>query len=230
MFFYEKSLTKPPQCDTISVFLKGCDILTPEQIKMIAEIIGFLVMVVSVISLNCKSMSRLVILQCIANALVVCQYSIRGEISSSGVCAVGAAQTLIIYFFARKEKKVPVYLTLLFTVAALSFPIVSAVTRGSFDPVSDLLPMIASVTFNVAMVQSSSSISRILMFINATIWLILNCINPSLSLIVTYIVLDTSNIVGMVRLDRAEWKAFFVRIFGKKADTPENNEKTKKNI
>lgn len=208
--------------------------MTPEQIKLISEILGVFVLLVSIASLNCKSMSLLVIFQCAANVFVVCQYAIRGEISSSGVCAVGAVETLIIYLLSRKGKKLPVCLTVVFTAIALAFPVASVLMENrEFNFVSDLFPMIAAVLFNIAMVQSRSSVSRVLMFMNAFLWLLLNIVNPSVSLIITYVVLEVFNVVGIVRLDRADWRAFFSRIFGKgenKELYSEISEKTEENL
>ena len=91
-----------------------------------AEIIGYVAMVFVIISTQVKNMNYLVIFQCLANATSVLQYAVRGEMSASGVCVVGAVQTLVIFFFNRKKRDLPVYLIAAFlTVGIVSFVIKS---------------------------------------------------------------------------------------------------------
>ena len=70
------------------------------------EAVGFLMLIVSIISMQLKKMEYVVILQSAANVLVVVQYGMRGELSASGICALGAIETLILFFINKKGNNV----------------------------------------------------------------------------------------------------------------------------
>ena len=184
------------------------------ELVITIDILGYAMLLMSILSMQVKRMQYMVILQSIANALVVVQYAMRGELSASGVCALGALETLLLFFFNKKGWRIPLWFTLSFITAGLGVSTLMIVING-FNGITDILPMIAVVLFNVAMVQSHSSISRILMLINSSIWLTLNIISFDQSTVIAYSVLTAMAVVGIVRLDRKEWCAFFHRLYAK---------------
>ena len=189
--------------------------MTESQLAIIIEILGYLVLFTALVSMQTKKMAYLVIWQCMSNVFVVTQFMLRGEFSAMGVCVIGAVETLIIFLFDRKEKKFPIYLTVVFTLLSITVASVVVFMKGSFDLVSDSIPMLASVLFNIAMATTRSSVARILMMLNSSLWLLLNVINFNLSLAITYSILVAMTIVGIIRLDRKEWKSFFAKILKK---------------
>ena len=181
-----------------------------------------------------KKMQYLVIFQCVSNLFVVMQYLLRLEFSAMGICTLGAILTLIIFFYDREGKKVPKPLILVFIVSGIAVTVAVTLMNGSFKPKSDIVPLVAWIVFCLAMMQSRGWIARVLMMINGSLWLIHNLINFDLSLAITYIVLVLTSLIGIVRLDRAEWRAFFARIFGERAKnggkTEKISEKSEENV
>ena len=160
-------------------------------------------------------MQYVVILQSAANVLVVVQYGMRGELSASGVCALGAIETLILFFINKKGKRVPWYFTAGFIIAGVALSVTMMVING-FRGFGDIIPLISVFTFNFAMVQSRSHVARLLMFINTALWLVLNIVVYNQSLFISYTVLLVMALVGIIRLDLGEWRAFFKKLGAEK--------------
>ena len=198
-----------------------------EKMEIAVEAVGYLMLLLSILSMQVKKMQYVVILQSVANLLVVLQFAMRNELSASGVCAIGAVETLALFFINKKGARIPMWFTALFISLGLGVSVVMIVING-FKGVTDVLPMIAVVVFNIAMVQKRSYVSRILMIFNSAIWLSLNIISFDLSLVISYSVLILMAAVGIVRLDRGEWRALFVRLFSKNEQISE--EKTEENV
>ena len=160
-------------------------------------------------------MEYIVIFQSLANVLVVVQYAMRGELSASGICALAAVETLILFFINKKGKRVPWLFTAGFITAGVTISVITIVLNG-FQGIGDVIPLIAIFTFNFAMVQSRAHVSRIIMFVNTSLWLILNVVNFNTSLCISYIVLLTMTVVGIIRLDLGQWRAFFKKLGAEK--------------
>ena len=179
--------------------------------EIVISILGYLVLLTALVSMQVKKMEYLVIFQCVSNALVVAQYLLRGEVTAMGICTLGTVFTLVAFFYNRLDKKVPVYLTAVFAFLGVAVTLVIALVKNSFNPLSDIVPLLAWIVFTVAMMQSKSWIARALMTTNSLLWLTHNIINFDLSLIITYSVLVLFALVGIIRLDRREWRSLFVK-------------------
>lgn len=185
------------------------------QLDLIIEILGYLVLVTALVSMQIKKMQYLVIWQCMSNVFVVLQLGLRGELSASGVCILGAIETFLIFLFNKREESFPRSLTVLFSIASINVALLVIYINGTFSIVSDLVPIAAAIVFNIAMATTRSSVARLLMLFNSMLWLLLNVIQFSPSLVITYSVLVVTTVVGIVRLDRADWGVFFKKVFGK---------------
>ncbi len=194
------------------------------SLDIIIFILGCAVLLTALISMQVKKLHYLVILQSISNGFAVAQYSLRSEISSVIICSLGAILTLVVFFYDRKEKRVPSPIVIAFSAAGIAVTLTVIFMNGAFSPRSDIIPLLAWIVFNLAMMQSKSWIARVLMMSNSSLWLILNLINFDLSLAVTYAVLVVTSIIGIIRLDRREWRAFFARILGGRTEKREGDE------
>ena len=200
--------------------------MTESHIEIVTQILGYLVLLSALISMQTKKMAYLVIWQCLSNVFVVSQFLLRGEYSAMGICTIGAIETLVVFVYNVKNKKFPIFFTVIFTLCSFGVILGLAVKRGYYEPVSDTLPLLAAILFNVAMVMPRSSVARILMTMNSIIWLILNIIKFDRSLVITYSVLITLTVIGIIRLDREDWKAFWRKLFRKEKNKPEIEKST----
>lgn len=127
-----------------------------------------------------KNMKMILLLVFSANVLVAASYLLTGAYNGAASCFVGGAQAIINYFFDSKNKKLPVWLVVIY---ALSFIVVNLLV---FKHIFDLIAMIASLTFIMCIGQKTGTKYRIWTFINTALWMIYDLINLSFGPLVTH--------------------------------------------
>ncbi len=177
----------------------------------LAYIIGIFTTVFAVASMQFKNMKYVLVCQLICNSLLTMQYVIEGRVSVSGVVVLAVIQTIVRFFFDKKRKPFPVWLTCVFIVL---FTVVSVLMMESYY---DLITCAAVWFFAICIVQKRSSVARICSFVNTTLWLIYDILCAP-SAIFTHAVILVFIAFGIIRLDREDWKMFFSKLFGKKEE------------
>jgi len=180
-----------------------------ETNEIIALVVSIFTTLFAVAGMQFKSMKVIIVSQLLANSLLGVQYILEDRLSASGIVMVAIVLTALSFVFTYKKKDFPIWLTILFCVA---FTVVSIL---SYQSAWDLLPLVAVWFFAWAMVQKNSAVCRILSLCNVSLWLIYD-IALAPSAILTHAVIIVFTVIGIVRQDRAEWAAFFKKIFGKK--------------
>ena len=89
-------------------------ILGMEWNIFLAEVLGIVVGIVAISAMQMKNMTWILIFQLASNLLVASTYAIKNELSGASICFLAVAQTLIIYFWQRKNKKIPWLMTAIF--------------------------------------------------------------------------------------------------------------------
>lgn len=172
----------------------------------------------AVVGMQFKDMRVIIVSQMVANGLLAAQCIIGGTISAGGAVIVGTIQTAISFIFAAKHKRFPLWLTLVFIGAF------TAVTVICFSSPFDIATGVAGWFFAVAMVQERSSICRACSLANVLLWLLYDfCVMPSGA--IPHVVILVCTVISVIRLDRADWKAAFNRIFRKNAATEAESSK-----
>ena len=145
-----------------------------------------------------KGRDMKLILLCVfsANALVGASYLATGAVNGAVTCFVCAAQAIINYFFDRKNKKLPVWLIVVY---ALTFIVVNILV---FEHIFDLITMVASLTFIMCIGQKSGAKYRFWTILNMGLWLIYDVLSGSYSVLVSHILQFLFPIVGKVLFDR----------------------------
>ena len=182
-----------------------------EFIDYLAYIIGIFTTVVAVASMQFKNMKYVLVCQLICNSLLTAQYVIEGRVSVSGVVVLAVVQTIVSFFFAKKGKPFPVWLTCVFIVL---YTVISVVMMKSYY---DLITCVAVWFFAICVVQKRSSVARICSFTNTGLWLIYDILQAP-SAVFTHAVILVFVAVGIIRLDREDWKEFFAKLGKKKCD------------
>ena len=182
---------------------------------MLAYIIGIFTTIFAIASMQFKDMKFVLLFQLICNSLLTMQYVLEGRVSVSGVVVLAVVQTIVRFFFDKKGKPFPVWLTCVFIVL---FTVVSVVMMKS---PYDLITCVAVWFFAICIVQKRSSIARLCSFTNTTLWLIYDILQAP-SAVFTHAVILVFVAVGIIRLDRADWKEFFAKLGKKKSENTEN--------
>ena len=193
--------------------------MTPEQI---AFIIGLFTLGFSIWGMQCKSMKYIIISQIIANLCLGVQLVIEGAYAPAINTLPALVLTFISYAFGAKNKDIPRWMVLLFVA------IFTIVTIFAFVDAFDLLTMVATWFFAIAITRKKSYQARVCSLTNLTFYLIYDIFRAQ-SAILTHVILILFIIVGIIRLDISDWKAVFSAVFSKKEVTAEKKlERTEK--
>ena len=173
----------------------------------LAEVLGIVVGIFAISAMQMKNMTLILIFQLTANALVAVTYALKNEMSGASICFLAVAQTLAVYFLQRKGKKIPILMTSIFVVLYITC---SALT---YTKALDLLSATAAVCYALGVAQSKPSVCRLFFLFNGALWTVFDITtNAATTVMLIHGFLTVSGIVGMIRLDRADWKAFFTRV------------------
>ncbi len=172
----------------------------------VALILGVFATVFAISSMQCKNMKFVLVLQLLTNICLATQYIIEGNPQTLGVCCLAIVQTVVCFVLDRLEKRFPLWLV----VAFMAGYAVSTVL--SYTGALDILPLFALWCFCIGIALNRSYICRITTSLNCIFWLIYDIVLAP-SAILTHSVTLVFTIVGIIRLDRAEWSTIFRRIF-----------------
>ena len=143
-----------------------------------------------------KNMKLILLLVFSANVLVATSYILTGAINGAASCFVGAAQTIINYFFDRKNKALPKWLIAIYGAA---FVIVNLIVFKHF---TDTIALVAALVFIVAICQKNGKKYRIWTLVNTALWLTYDLVNLSFGPLSTHAIQLATIIVGIVMHDR----------------------------
>ena len=165
---------------------------------IISQIIGVLVCIVAVASLQMKNIKNAMLCQVICNGLGTASYLLLdGGLSGCGIYLVATLQSIVFFIFRKCEKKEPVWI----------YPIIFAAYIGcsllTFKQPLDIVPMIAALLCALALIQKKPFLYRLILLLNGIVWIIYDIFLPeiALSMLVTHAIVSISALVGIIRLD-----------------------------
>ena len=169
-----------------------------KYMETLAFILSVLGMVCACIPslLKGKNMKLILLLVFSANILTAMSYILTDALNGAASCFVGAAQTIVNYFFDRKNKPLPKWLIAIY---AGSFIIVNLLVFRHF---TDAIAIAAALVFIAAICQKNGKKYRFWSLVNITLWLIYDLVNLSLGPICTHTVQLVIILVGIVMHDR----------------------------
>lgn len=88
---------------------------------IIAQIIGIIVLGITVISIQFKTKEKILICQIIANILVAVQYFLLNALTGGVVAVINVIRCIIFYYYKRRDKKPSlIFLSIFISVAIIS--------------------------------------------------------------------------------------------------------------
>lgn len=143
-----------------------------------------------------KNMKQILLLVFLANVFIGASYAIAGAFNGAATCAVGAMQTIINYFFERKEKPIPKWLIAIY---ALSF---TAANLLVFSQITDIIALLAAIMFVMGISVKDGKRYRLCALINTVLWVIYDFVTLSFGPLSTHSIQLATIIFGMVVHDR----------------------------
>ena len=139
----------------------------------------------------------------LANALVATSYLLDGAYNGAASCFVGAAQSIVSYFYDSKDKRIPMWLV---GIYALSFVCVNMLV---FATLLDLIAMLASLCFVLSIIQKNGKRYRIATLICTLLWITYDLVSLSYGPIITHSIQLATVLSGIVihdirKSDKAE--------------------------
>ena len=145
-----------------------------------------------------KNMRLILLLVFLTNALLATSYILTSALGGAATCIVGAAQTIINYFFERKNKAIPAWLIGIYAVTFI------AANLLVFKKFADIIAILAALMFILAICQKNGRKYRIWTFVNTALWIIYDFITGSYGPFTTHLIQISTIIFGMIVYDRKE--------------------------
>lgn len=149
-----------------------------------------------------KKMKTILFFVFFGNLLVALSYLVGGSgINGAASCFIGAAQTIINYFFESKNKPLPKWLVAIYAVAFIAVNLIVA----GFNALC-VLAIVASLSFVMCIGQKSGAKYRFWIIVNSLLWCAYDIFSKSFSALPTHIILLMFTVAGMIIHDRKEKK------------------------
>ena len=143
-----------------------------------------------------KNMKVILLLVFSTNVLIATSYVLTGAFNGAASCCVGAAQTIINYFFERKNRPIPLLLVAIYAVAFIF------VNLLVFAHITDIIALLASLMFILSICQKNGKQYRLWAVVNTVLWIIYDFITLSFGPLSTHAILLATLLFGIVMHDR----------------------------
>lgn len=129
-----------------------------------------------------KNMKLILLLIFSTNVLIASSYLLTGAYTGAATCCIAVVQTIINYFFSRKEKALPKWLIALY---AISF---TAVNIVFFERFADLFALVAALAFVAGICVTDGRKYRLWTLLNASLWLVYDLVTRSYGPLCSHII------------------------------------------
>lgn len=145
-----------------------------------------------------KDMRLILALVFAGNFLMALSYLVNGSgLNGAASCFVGSAQTLVNFFFQRKNKDVPIWLVIIYGV---SFVTVNILVSG-FNLFS-IIAIIACIAFVFGIIQNNGAKYRFWTVLNTVLWCVYDIVTTSYAALITHVIMLIFTVAGMIIHDR----------------------------
>lgn len=150
---------------------------------------------INVITMQQKDKKNILIGLILVNLTSTIAYIFLGTYSASVVTTIAIFQTYIKYKYDQKDKKMPIYLQIIF--------IIISIIGGIFTAHSwlDIIPTICLVLYTLSILQSKERNIRLLIVANILGWIIYDAYALAFVGILTSMFSLTSTIIAIIRYD-----------------------------
>ena len=167
------------------------------------QIVGVLVTIAAVLSLQFKNMKHVLAMQVLANSLLMLNYWLLDAFSGATIALIAIAQTVIMFVVRLLEnkmsKKTNTIITIIITIVFAIIFIASAIK--TYKAPVDILSTLASMAFCFCIVQKNASVCRIFAATNSILWIGYDIGTFAWTTILTHGFSLASALIGIIRLD-----------------------------
>ena len=143
-----------------------------------------------------KRMRTILIFNFLGNLLVGVSYLLDKSFSGAAICVVACVQVFVNYNFDAKQKKVPLWLIIIYAVAFLG------VNLLAFAHWYDILSLLAAMVFVLSVAQADAKYYRILYMTNSFLWIGYDLLAKAYGPLSTHIILFIATTISIIIRDR----------------------------
>lgn len=137
---------------------------------ILAQICGFIVLILTVISVQFKTKEKIVMCFVFANIVATMQYFLLNATTGAVVSIINTIRCIIFYYYKKKEKKPSFMILLVFEVVAVVSGIIS------WQNIWSMIPIIVTVIYTYGLWQDNVKVIRLTTAIVGLGWAIYNVI------------------------------------------------------
>ena len=133
--------------------------------------------------------------QLAVNLLTAISYILLGGLSGGGICLIAIAQSTVMFFYNKAEKKPQWWVLAIFIAAYVAC---SVVYYHSFV---DVFPAISAVCFAVSITMPTPFLSRVWYVFNPVSWIVYDVATLAYGNLLIHAVVFISTAVALIRID-----------------------------
>ncbi len=160
---------------------------------ILAQIIGGIVLILTVISVQFKTKEKILICQMLSNLLISIQYFLLNALTGGVVSIINLIRCIIFYYYKKKNMKPSIVVLVVFIIVA----IVSGIL--TWQSIFSIIPIIAAIVFTYGLWQDNIKITKICTAITAGNWSIYNMIVKAYAGAIQSIAECISGIIAIIR-------------------------------
>ena len=161
----------------------------------VEQILGFLSLILVVLLVFMKDIKLILVGEIIVNIIVGLNFLLLGGYSSAGMSVVAVLYTIISYIYNRKNIKIPMWMLGIFLLLYVAWGVIS------YQSWIDILPLVCSVLFILAVSQRKASNYRILKVVNSFIYVFYDVFIFAYTTIITHSFLVAAGIFAIIKID-----------------------------
>ena len=161
------------------------------MLKVIAEVIGIIGIICSILSFQCSQRKNVMLFQVLASLIFCTQLFLVGAVTGACLDSINFFRSLF-FSIDKKWAKSNCWLALFILVAA---------GVATWQNAYSILPMIGSLLSTVALWMKTSKKVRLISFFSGPCWLIYNVVNGAYSAAVNELIAMASIVIGILRHD-----------------------------
>lgn len=161
----------------------------------IAQGVSILTTLVAIFMMQCKNMKLILAGHIAANFLTALTYLLLGGFSGASICILAVAQSIVMFFYNRKEKKphLPVVIGFIILYACCS--------ALNYTSPFDIISAAAAVCFCMSVTTSTAAASRRWYVFNPLCWMIYDLFTLAYGNFIMHLIVFISTFSAMIRVD-----------------------------
>lgn len=163
------------------------------MLKVIAEVIGIIGIICSILSFQCSQRKNVMLFQVLASLIFCTQLFLVGAVTGACLDSINFFRSLF-FSIDKKWAKSNCWL-------ALFILLLVAAGVATWQNAYSILPMIGSLLLTVALWMKTSKKVRLISFFSGPCWLIYNVVNGAYSAAVNELIAMASIVIGILRHD-----------------------------